>query len=62
MAPKRYKTQMEQFDFFFGLHLGEHLYSHTNNLPKDVQGTKMAAVIGQCLANLNKGGAHKNLH
>ena len=53
---------MEQFDFFFGLHLGEHLYSHTDNLHKDVQGTKMAAVIGQRLANLNKGGALKNLH
>ena len=51
---------MEQFDFFFGLHLGEHLYSHTDNLPKDVQGTKMAAAIEQHLANLNKGDVHKN--
>ena len=26
------KAQMERFDFFFGLHLGERLYSHTDNL------------------------------
>ena len=46
---------MEQFDFLFGLHLRERLYSHTYNLPKDLQGTKVAAVSGrQCLANLTK--------
>ena len=57
---------MEQFDFLFGLHLRERLYSHTYNLPKDLQGTKVAAVSGrQCLANLtktNKGDAQKNAH
>ena len=26
------KAQMERFDFFFGLHLGELFYSHTDNL------------------------------
>ena len=36
------------------------LFPHTDNLPKDVQGTKMAAAIGQHLANLNKGDVHKN--
>ena len=49
-----YKAQMERFDFFFGLHLGERLYSHTDNLSKTLQGTKMAAVSGQRLANLTK--------
>ena len=35
----RYKAQMERFDLFFALHLGEHLYSHTDNLSsKDFQG------------------------
>ena len=45
---------MERFDFFFALHLGEHLYSHTDNLSKDLHGTNMAAVSGECLANLTK--------
>ena len=40
---------MERFDFFFSLHLGEHLNSHTDNISKDRQGTKMAAVFGQRL-------------
>ena len=37
------------------LHLGEHLFYHTDNLSKDLQGTKMTAVSGQRLANLTKG-------
>ena len=45
---------MEQFDFFFSLHVGKGLYSHTDNLSKDLQGTKMAVVSGQRLANLTK--------
>ena len=51
----RCKAQMEWFDFFDALHLGEHLYCLTDNLYKDLQGTKMAAVSGQRLANLTKG-------
>ena len=35
----RCKAQMERFELFFALHLGEHLYSHTDNLSKDLQGT-----------------------
>ena len=35
---------MERFDFFFGLHLGGRLHSHTDNLSKDLKGTKVAAV------------------
>ena len=52
---QRCKAQMEWFDFFSALHLGQHLYCHTDNLSKDLQGTKMAAVSGQRLANLTKG-------
>ena len=33
------KAQMERSDLFFALHLGEHLYSHTDNLSsKNFQG------------------------
>ena len=48
-------AQMERIDLSFALHLGEHLYSHTDNLSKDLQSTKMTAVSGrQRLANLTK--------
>ena len=50
----RCDAQMERFDFFFALHLGDWLYSHTDNLSKDLQGTKMAAVSGQHLTNATK--------
>ena len=50
----RCDAQMERFDFFFALHLGNRLYSHTDNLSKDLQGTKMAAVSGQHLTNATK--------
>ena len=36
---------MERFDFFFGLHLGGRLHSHTNNLSKDLQGTDWRLVM-----------------
>ena len=45
---------MERSDFFFCLHLGERLHSHTDNLSKDLQGSKVAAVSGQRLENLTK--------
>ena len=47
---------MERFEFFFGLHFGGQLHSHTDNLSKHLQGTKVAAVSGQglALANLTK--------
>ena len=45
---------MERFDFFFALHLREHLYSHTDNLFKDLHGTNMAAVSGERLAILTE--------
>ena len=40
---------MERFDFFFGLHLGGRLHSRTDNLSKDLKGSKVAAVSGQGL-------------
>ena len=48
------QAQMNTFDFFFGLHLGERLFSHTDNLSKTLQKTKMSAVSGQRVANLTK--------
>ena len=53
---------MERFDFFFALHLREQLYSHTNNLFKDLHGTNMAAVSGERLAILTKEMLTKNTH
>ena len=44
---------MERFHFFLGLHFGGQLHSHTDNLSKDLQGTKAAAVSGQGLAMAN---------
>ena len=48
------EAQMNTFDFFFGLNLGERLFSHTHNLSKTVQKTKMSAVSGQRVANVTK--------
>lgn len=46
---------MDRFEFFFSFHLGERLYSYTDNLSKTLQAcSKMAAVGGQRLANLTK--------
>ena len=47
------QAQMNTFDFFFGLHLGKRLFSHTDNLSKTLQKTKMSAVSGR-VANLTK--------
>ena len=41
------QAQMNTFDFFFGLHLGERLFSHTDNLSKTLQKTRMSAASGQ---------------
>ena len=50
---------MSNFDFFFGLHLDERLFSHTDNLSKTLQKTKMSAVSGQRVANRTKQILHK---
>ena len=48
------QAQMQIFDFFFGLSLGEKLFSHSDTLSKALQSTKMSAVSGQRLAQLTK--------
>ena len=48
------EAQMNNFDFFFGLNLGERLFSHTDSLSKTLQKTKMSAVSGQRVANVTK--------
>lgn len=48
------QAQMQTFDFFFGLSLGERLFSHSDNLSKTLQSTRMSAVSGQRLAQLTK--------
>lgn len=48
------QAQMNTFNFLFGLHSGERLFSHTDNLSKALQKTKMSAVSGQRVANLTK--------
>ena len=48
------QVQMNTFDFFFGLHLGERLFLRTDSLSKTLQKTKMSAVSGERNANLTK--------
>ena len=40
-------AQMNTFDFFFGLNLGQRLFSHTDNLSRTLQQTKMSALSGK---------------
>ena len=47
------QAQMQTFDFFFGLSLGGRIFSHSDNLSKTLQLTKMSAVVGR-LAQLTK--------
>ena len=47
------QNQMGKFYFFFELHLGYRLYSHTDNLSKSLQREKMSAAASSILlANL----------
>ena len=48
------QAQMQTFDFFFWLSLGESLFSHSDNLSKTLQSMKMSAVSGRRLAQLTK--------
>ena len=48
------QAQMNTFDFFFGLHLGERLFLHTDKISKTLQKTKMSAVSGQRVDKLTK--------
>ena len=45
---------MNNFNFFFGLNLGERLFSHTDNHSKTVQKEKMSPVSGQRMAKLTR--------
>ena len=38
------KSQMLDFDFYFGLHLGSSLFSHTDNLSKALQSKTMSTI------------------
>ena len=46
------KSQMETFDFYFGLKLGKLLFSHTDKLSQTLQSEKMSAVSSKRLAML----------
>ena len=46
------KSQMETFDFYFGLKLGKLLYSHTDKLSQTLQSEKMSALSSKRLAML----------
>ena len=46
------KNQMSTFHFFFGLCLGQRLFSITDNLPKALQSEKLSAVSSQNMACL----------
>ena len=45
---------MNTFDFFFGLNLGQRLFSHTDNSSKTLQQTGMSAISGKRVAHLTK--------
>ena len=46
------KKQMQQFDYLFGLHLGNRIYSHTDKLWKALQNKQLSASSGKHLASL----------
>ena len=48
------QAQMNTFDFFFWLNLGQRLFSHTDNLLKTLQQTRMSAISGKRVAHLTK--------
>ena len=45
------QTKMKTFDYFFGLLLGERLFSHTDNLSATLQRKNMSAVESQQIAS-----------
>ena len=48
------QAQMNTFDFFFGLNLGQRVFYHTDNLSRTLQQTKMLALSGKRVACLTK--------
>ena len=51
---------MNSFDFSFGLNLGERLFSHTDNLSRTFQKTRISAVSGQQVSKSYKRGPAKD--
>ena len=47
------KTQMEKFNFFFGIQLAERILKHTNNLSRTLQNGAYSAAEGQIVAELS---------
>ena len=45
------KAQMETFEFFFGIQLGNRLFSHTDNLSKTLQAKRICATEGHRIAS-----------
>ena len=48
------QAQMNTFESFFGLNLGQRLFSRTDNLSKTLQQTRMSAISGKRVAHLTK--------
>ena len=48
------QTQINTFDFYFGLNLGQRLFSHIDDLSKTFQQTRMSAISGKRVAHLTK--------
>lgn len=46
------QAQMKTFHFYFGLHISQRLFAHTDNLSKSLQAKKLSATTGQNLADL----------
>ena len=49
------QTQMESFNFFYGLNLAYRLYAMTDNLSKTMQKESFSAIDGQKTAELTRG-------
>ena len=48
------QSQMKTFSYFFGLHLSQLIFSHTDNLSKTLQSSKISATSAQTIADLTK--------
>ena len=47
------KTQIQKFNFFFGIQLGEQILKHTDNLSRTLQNGAYSAAEGQIVAELS---------
>lgn len=46
------QAHMKTFHYFFGLHISQRLFAHTDNLSKSLQAKRISATTGQKLASL----------